>query len=415
MNLRCMLHSGLAVACLVLSTAHAEVRPDFAAWLADFKQEALAQGITPATVEAALGQAAPIPRVLELDQRQPEFVDTFWNYLDARITERQLSLGRDKLWQHRDLLQPIQRRHGVPAPLLVAIWGLETHYGGYTGNFPTPAALATLAHEGRRADFFRGELLNALRILDAGHIGAADMKGSWAGAMGQMQFMPSTFLGYAEDADGDGRKDIWNSLPDALDSGARYLSRLGWRKDELWGRQVRLPKGFDYGQAVLSAKKPVREWAALGVTQANGKPLPRSDLPGAIILPQGYAGPAFLVYRNFEVVMAWNRSINYALAVVLLADQLQGKPAPQLGRDADNRRLSREQVVEIQTLLAERGFATGVADGVPGGQTREAIRAYQKSAGVPVDGYASTALLEQLQQGATARPSQAGMALPKIN
>jgi membrane-bound lytic murein transglycosylase B len=205
-------------------------RQDFATWLADFRQEATAKGISPATVDAALGDVRPISKVLELDQRQPEFVDTFWNYLDARMGGRQVQLGKDRLWLKRKLLYPIQYRHGVPAALLVALWGMETKYGSFTGGFPVPAALATLAHDSRRAGFFREELLNSLRILQEGHIAAKDMKGSWAGAMGQMQFMPSTFLASAVDADGDGRKDIWRSLPDALDSGAQYLKRLGWQK-----------------------------------------------------------------------------------------------------------------------------------------------------------------------------------------
>jgi membrane-bound lytic murein transglycosylase B len=400
-----------------LAPVHAAEKPDFPTWLAAFKQEALARGISQATLDAALGQVQPIPKVLELDERQPEIVETFWNYLDSRIGGKQLKLGKDKLWLHRKLLGPIQRRHGVPAALLVSLWGMETKYGTRMGGFPIPAALATLAHDGRRATFFREELLNALRIIQENHIAAADMKGSWAGAMGQMQFMPSTFLDNAVDADGDGRKDLWRSLPDALDSGARYLQRLGWHGDELWGREVRLPEGFDYSQATLNQKQPLNQWAALGVTLADSKPLPKSDLPGAIILPQGYAGPAFLVYRNFEVIMAWNRSINYALSVALLADRLQGQEPPKLGRNADNRRLNREQVMEMQRLLTGRGFETGNPDGVPGSRTREAIRAFQQSAGLPVDGYASATLLEQLQQvGAVqARPTQAGMILPAAN
>ncbi len=407
--------AGLAFAWLALAPARAEYRPGFPAWLADFRQEALARGITQATLDATLARVEPIPKVLELDQRQPEVVDTFWNYLDARLNARQLKQGRDKLWVHRRLLQPIQRRYGVPAPLLVALWGMETRYGAHTGGFPVPAALATLAHDGRRAAFFREELLNALRMVQDRHVAVADMKGSWAGAMGQMQFMPSTFLDNALDADGDGRQDVWRSLPDALAAGANYLSRLGWRKDELWGREVRLPEGFDFGEAVLAQKKPVSEWAALGVALADGRSLPRSDLPGAIVLPQGHAGPAFLVYRNFEVIMAWNRSVHYALGVALMADQLQGLAPPRLGRDADNRRLSREQVVQMQRLLAGRGFETGDPDGVPGSRTREAIRAFQKSAGLPVDGYASATLLEQLQQPAPARPTQAGVAGRSVN
>ena len=393
--------AALALFLLVLGLASPSARADdpaeFDAWLASFRQEALARGIAPATLEAALGQVQPIPKVRELDSRQPEFVNPFWNYLDARVNSRQVRLGRDKLWIHRRLLGPIQRRQGVPAALLVALWGQETKFGSHLGGFPIPAALATLAHGSRRAGFFREELLGALRILQEGHIGAKDMKGSWAGAMGQMQFMPSTFINHALDADGDGRKNIWRSLPDALESGAQYLKRLGWRKDELWGREVRLPGHFDHSQAQPGVRKPVSEWAVLGVTTADDKPLPKSDLSGAILLPQGHAGPAFLVYRNFDVVMAWNRSVNYALSVLLMADQIQGLPPPRLGRDVDNRTLSRDQVMEMQHRLRARGFEPGDPDGMPGSRTREAIRAYQQSAGLPADGHASVSLLEQLQ------------------
>ncbi|HNH89741.1 MAG TPA: lytic murein transglycosylase [Thiobacillaceae bacterium] len=403
--------AALLALALLATPAQAGDKQDFSAWLAAFRAEALSKGLSASTLDGALADVRPIPKVLELDQRQPEFVDTFWNYLDARLGGRQVQAGKDRLWLKRKLLYPIQYRHGVPAALLVALWGMETKYGGFTGGFPVPAALATLAYDSRRAGFFREELLNALRILQEGHVLAKDMKGSWAGAMGQMQFMPSTFLANAVDADGDGRKDIWRSLPDALESGAEYLAHLGWQSDELWGREVRLPEGFDYAQATLGNKLPVNQWAALGVTLADGKSLPKSDLPGAILLPQGYAGPAFLVYRNFEVVMGWNRSINYALAALILADRLQGLPPPRLGRDADNRRLSREQVADMQRLLSARGFVTGDPDGVPGSRTREAIRAYQKSAGLPVDGFASATLLEELRQDG-ARHAQA---MPAVN
>ena len=403
--------AALLALALLATPAQAGDKQDFSAWLAAFRAEALSKGLSASTLDGALADVRPIPKVLELDQRQPEFVDTFWNYLDARLGGRQVQAGKDRLWLKRKLLYPIQYRHGVPAALLVALWGMETKYGGFTGGFPVPAALATLAYDSRRAGFFREELLNALRILQEGHALAKDMKGSWAGAMGQMQFMPSTFLANAVDADGDGRKDIWRSLPDALESGAEYLAHLGWQSDELWGREVRLPEGFDYAQATLGNKLPVNQWAALGVTLADGKSLPKSDLPGAILLPQGYAGPAFLVYRNFEVVMGWNRSINYALAALILADRLQGLPPPRLGRDADNRRLSREQVADMQRLLSARGFVTGDPDGVPGSRTREAIRAYQKSAGLPVDGFASATLLEELRQDG-ARHAQA---MPAVN
>jgi membrane-bound lytic murein transglycosylase B len=377
------------------------IDPAFAQWLAQLKQEALANGISAQTWDAALGDFQPIPRVIELDQRQPEFVDTFWNYLDRRVDAKRLALGRENLRTQKKLLQKVQARYGVPASLLVAFWSMETHFGRSMGGFPTPAALATLAYNNRRSAFFRSELLQALTILEQKHLPASEMKGSWAGAMGQMQFMPSTFLHYAVDADGDGRKDIWHSLPDAFYSAAHYLLENGWQAGEIWGREVRLPTGFNYDDARLDLKKPVSRWAELGVRQASGKALPNAAMEGAIILPQGCNGPTFLVYRNFDVIMDWNRSINYALAIAHMSDRLNGQPALLLGRNADNRRLTRDQFIEIQHLLGNLGFDPGVIDGVPGSKTRLAIRAYQKAVGLPVDGYASAGLLEYLHKAAT--------------
>lgn len=380
------------------------IDPAFEPWLAQVKQEALARGISQSTFNAALANFQPMPRVIELDQRQPEFVDTFWNYLDRRIDAKRLALGRNNLHDQKNLLRKIQAKYGVPATLLIAFWSMETHFGRSMGSFPTPTALATLAFNNRRSAFFRAELLQALTILEQKHLPVSEMKGSWAGAMGQMQFMPSTFLRYAIDANGDGRKDIWHSLPDAFHSAANYLRDSGWRPGEIWGREVLLPEGFNYDEARLELKIPVKRWAELGVRQASGKPLPlpsnASTMSGAIILPQGCNGPAFLVYRNFDVIMEWNRSINYALAVAHMSDRLNGQPALMLGHNADNRRLTRDQFIEIQHLLGRLGFDPGDIDGVPGSKTRLAIRAYQKSAGLPPDGHASAGLLEYLHKAA---------------
>lgn len=386
-----------ALCCAWALAAQGDEAPDFSNWLAQFRQEALAQGISQATLDAALAGVQPLPEVIERDQRQPEFISTFWTYLDKRLSPARIERGQALLREHQALLDEVQARYGVPASVLVAFWGLETNYGAYLGDFPIPAALATLAFDPRRGGFFRRELLQSLRIIDAGHVAAADMKGSWAGAMGQVQFMPSTYLRYAVDGDGDGHKNLWTSLPDAFHSAAHFLRELGWQPGELWGREVRLPANFDWESAHPKVKKSVSAWAKLGVTLADGSPLPKSDMVGAIVLPQGHAGPAFLVYRNFEVIMGWNRSISYALAVGLLSDRLLGLPALLGGRDADNRPLSREQVMEIQRQLATRGLDVGEPDGLPGPQTRLAIRTWQKTAGLPVDGYASVGLLEQLQ------------------
>lgn len=388
----------LALTCAAALTAHADTPTDFPTWLADFEREARAQGISQATFDAALKEVQPLPDVLEKDQKQPEFFATFLDYLDRRLTPTRVERGQALLAEHQALLDEIQARYGVPPAILVAFWGLETNYGSFLGSHPVPAALATLAFDPRRSDFFRRELIEALRLIEAGEVAAADMKGSWAGAMGQVQFMPSTYQRYAVDGDGDGRRNLWTSTPDALASAAHYLHKLGWQAGASWGREVRLPAGFDFESASLGMKASLKTWGEQGVTRADGSPLPDSDLRGAIVLPQGHAGPAFLVYRNFDAIMTWNRSLKYALAVGLLADRLQCQPGVQGGRDADNRPLSLDQVKQIQTLLAAQNLEVGEVDGVPGRKTRLAIRAWQKKTGQPVDGHASVGLLELLQR-----------------
>lgn len=383
---------------MLVGPVWAQQEDSFRLWLDGVRQEAASRGISRATLDKALDLTRPLERVLELDQRQPEFVDTFWNYVGKRINAERIQKGRDLLDKYQPLFVGIENCHKVPPRFLVAFWGLESNFGQNTGGFPVIAALATLAYDTRRADFFRGELLAALEILDAGHIDVAEMKGSWAGAMGQMQFMPSTFKHYAVDADKDGRADLWNSLPDSLSSAANYLNRIGWQEDEIWGREVKLPKNFDWRLAGLDTKKTVKAWSALGVMQADGEALPASYSQGSVLLPQGHEGPAFLVYRNFDVIMSWNRSINYALSVALLADRLRGMPGIRHGRQADNRRMSRDEAIELQSRLGKLGFDIGKADGVIGARSRSAVRQFQEAAKLPADGYASLSLLEYLRQ-----------------
>lgn len=395
----------LLVCLLAALPARAGQAGDFTAWLAALRQEALSRGVSAAVLDAALGDIQPLPKILELDQRQPEHQDTFLDYLERRVTPERVEQGRKLLHQHRKLLTRLSRRYHIPPSLLVAFWGLETQYGQDLGNYPVPAALATLAFDTRREGFFRAQLLAALDILQAGHVAPAQMTGSWAGAMGQMQFMPSTFQDYAVDADGDGRKDLWRSLPDAFASAAHYLHRLGWRERERWGREVRLPPRFDWRLAHPDTRKSATAWRALGVRQADGKPLPRSALQGAIVLPQGHAGPAFLVYRNFSAILDWNRAVNYALAVGHLSDRLLwGRPL-RTGAGADQRGLSRDELLELQRLLSQRGFEPGAVDGVPGAQTKTAIRRFQGQAGLPADGYPSLVLLERLRGEAGSPPA----------
>lgn len=400
---------------LVCSAAWAEeaVPRDFFAWLAGVRQEALGRGLSPTTLDAALVGLRPIERVVNLDRRQPEFVDTFLNYLQQRVNDKRVAQGRARMRAHRDLLRRVQAQYGVPPQYLLAFWGMESNYGANQGAHPVIAALATLAYDTRRGEFFRTELLEALAILDAGHIGVDRMVGSWAGAMGQMQFMPSTFNNYAVDEDGDGRIDLWGSLPDAFASAANYLAQLGWKFNETWGREVRLPEDFDWSQARLGNRKPVNAWAAQGVTRADGKPLPKSTQEGAIILPQGYRGPAFLVYDNFERIFTWNRSLNYALAVGHLADRLVGGDRLVATKGVDNRRLSRDQALEIQDLLISQGLYEGSRDGILGSRTRSAIQTYQQQAGLPEDGYPSVALLEHMQRNGHGRVIKTATPAPK--
>lgn len=370
----------------------------FQTWLADFRREAAERGISQATLDATMTGLQPLERVLELDRRQPEFIDTFLDYLGKRVNDWRLKKGTEALAQQATLLAEVEARYGIPARYLAAFWGLETNYGNHMGDIPLVAALATLAYDARRPAFFRTQLFDALRILDRGEVAPADFAGSWAGAVGHMQFMPSTWLAYAVDGDGDGRIDLRNSLADALHSAANYLRRIGWRTDEEWGREVSLPAGFDPALAGLDRPRPVDDWARLGVRGADAAPLPDDARSAALLLPQGIGGPAFLAGPNFQVILRWNRSINYAIAVGHLADRLAGAPAIRTGGQADNRRLSREQVETLQGYLAALGYDPGTVDGLPGSRTRQAIRAYQKAAGLPADGHPSVSLLEHLRE-----------------
>lgn len=310
-----------AVAAGLPLAASAETTP-FDRWLAGLRSEALAAGIRASTLEAALKGISPIPRVIELDRKQPEFTLTFREYMERVVPEARVEKGRRLLAEHRTLLERISAKYGVQPRFIVAFWGIESDFGRLTGGFPVVPALATLAHDGRRSGYFRGELLNALKILDGGHIGVAEMTGSWAGAMGQAQFMPSSFLSYAVDADGDGRKDIWNSLPDVFASAANYLSRVGWQADQTWGREVKLPSAFDPELTRIGVKKSLAEWRRMGVRRADGGDLPSRDIEASLVEAEGPGSPAFLVYGNYHAILKWNRSTFFAIAVGLLADRI---------------------------------------------------------------------------------------------
>jgi lytic murein transglycosylase len=369
----------------------------FAKWVADFRATARASGISEATLRSAFDQVQFLPRVIELDRAQPEFTRTAWDYLDNTVSPQRIATGQDKLLQVRAEADAAAARYGVPGTIVVAIWGMESNYGGNYGSTPVIDALATLGFEGRREDWARRELLAALKILDSGDIARGRMIGSWAGAMGQTQFLPSNFLAYAVDADGDGRRDIWGSMPDVVASTANFLSRSGWQAGMPWGVEVKLPAGFDYGRADMAVRQPSTQWAAEGIMTMDGQPLPEFA-DGSVLLPAGAQGPAFLVGPNFRAVLRYNNSTNYALAVGLLAQRLGGGPDVQTPWPRSLSALSRSQMVELQTALTQRGFATGAADGVMGPATREGLRRYQRSVGLPADGYPSAELLQRLQQ-----------------
>lgn len=327
-----------AAASAAAPTAQPPAPPvEFNAWLAALRADALKQGISQATVTAALGNLTPIQRVVELDRNQPEFTITLRQYLQRAISDARVNQARAKYAEHRKLLEEVGRKYGVQPRFIVALWGIETNFGQNTGGFSVVQALATLAYDGRRSDYFRGELINALKIIDAGHISAASMRGSWAGAMGQNQFMPSSFLSYAQDYNGDGRRDIWTTNADVFASTANYLKQSGWRADETWGREVKLPANFDAqlkslmpaapppgcrANRFITERKPLSEWHKLGIRRADGGELPHRDIQAALALPEGGQGPALLVYENFRTTLKWNCSISFATAVGTLADRI---------------------------------------------------------------------------------------------
>ena len=318
----------VAVLCLGLSIGHvpaaafAEER-GFDEWREELRADALAHGVRAETFDTAFDGVEPIPRVIELDRRQPEFTMTFDEYLSRVVNRKRIDEGREKFARNRNLLNEIGARFGVQPRFIVALWGIETGFGRHTGGFPVVAALATLAFDGRRSSFFRKELLTSLEILDQGHIPPERMKGSWAGAMGQNQFMPSSFMRHAVDYDGDGRRDIWTSKADVFASTANYLAASGWRDDITWGRGVRLPRDFDLGLTGRKIRKRIGAWQKLGVRRLDGGDLPRRQLRSSIVLPdKRKREPAFLVYDNFEAILKWNRSDFFAISVGHLADRI---------------------------------------------------------------------------------------------
>jgi lytic murein transglycosylase len=379
------------------ATAEALTDQRFAEWVAAFRASARAAGIDDATLDATLGSVQLHHRAVVADRAQPEFTRTFWDYLDAVITERRVSTGQQKLLELRGQADAVNALYGLPGPVLMAVWGIESNFGGNYGDVPVFNALSTLGFEGRREAWAKTELMAALKIVQRGDIDPDRMVGSWAGAMGQTQFMPTSYLAYAVDADGDGRRDIWGSMPDVLASTANFLARSGWRADEPWGVEVQLPAGFDPARADQAVRQNSAQWADEGVRTMDGTVLP-AMADAMVLQPAGARGPAFLVGRNYRALLRYNNSMSYALTVGLLSQRIAGGPAVQGAWPRDLRALTRGEMIALQTALNQRGFDSGTPDGQMGPATRGALRAFQRSAGLPADGFPTEALLRLAQQ-----------------
>ena len=382
--------------CLIfLTTSVFASSHTFEDFLVQIRQMATDQGVSKTTIDKAFFQLSPRPDALKTDIDQPEFNQNFWSYVNKRVSQTRLNNGYDTLKQNSSLLNQTTQQYGVPAYVLVSFLGIESNYGHYTGNYNLIQSLATLAYDQRRSNFFTRELIELLKLIDKNKI-PLDAKGSWAGAMGAVQFMPTSVQAYGVDANKDGKIDLWNDKQDIYVSAANFLKKNGWVKGEKWGREASIPKNFDYKQTGLGIKKGVNDWAKLGVLRANGNRLPNSNMKASLIVPMGHRGPAFLVYRNFDVIMDWNHSILYAISVGYLADRINGS-GKLITKPIDEPLLSKDNVLTIQQTLNLLGYDTGVPDGMAGPKTRSATRQFQSDIGLVADGYVGYELFQQLQ------------------
>ncbi|WP_439887414.1 lytic murein transglycosylase [Pseudomonas sp. MBLB4123] len=369
----------------------------FDEWRSLLRSDAIAAGIDAGLFDRAFAGVTLDPKVIAADNNQPEFSRPIWDYIDGALSTARVAQGRLLKAQHRPTLKAIRSAYAVDHEVLIAIWGMESNFGSNIGSNNVIRSLATLAYDGRRQVFWRSQLLAALQILQAGDSTTQQLIGSWAGAMGQTQFMPTTFNLYAVDFDGDGRRDLWRSAPDALASAANYLHDSGWDNGQPWGFEVRLPSPFDYALADPEVRLSLAQWRALGIEPVNPVDA-REDNMASLLLPAGHRGPAFLLLNNFRSILKYNNSTAYALAIGLLSDALDGQPGVQAAWPRSDRQLGRSERVELQALLTQNGFEPGPADGIIGANTRKAVRAFQQRLGQPADGYPSYELLQQLRK-----------------
>lgn len=368
----------------------------FEQFVRDFRVTALDAGISPVVYDNAMRGVHRNAHVEELNQAQPEFIKPVWNYLDSAASPRRVSEGQQELADHAATLESLEARYGVPREILVSIWGNETNYGRDTGGFNIFEALATLAYDGGRTAFGRRELLAALKMVQQENLDPKYLPSSWAGAFGQLQMIPSTFLKSAVDGDGDGKRDLWHSSADALASAAAELAADGWQRGHLWGMEVQLPANFPYETADGDTQKPIDDWSKLGVRAADGTALPATGEIASIYVPAGMRGPAFMAFANFKVVLKYNNAVSYALAVCTLADLIAGRPGIMGSWPREEQPLSRDERLAFQNALVRLGFSPGKIDGVLGHDVKVALRQYQRSHGMPADGFPTLGLLASM-------------------
>jgi lytic murein transglycosylase len=394
--------AGVFAAALIGLTPYAFAACDnpaaFGPWLQNFKKEAVAQGISPQTVSYALNGLTYDRRTIAKDRAQGVFTQSFLQFSGRMVSKNRLTVGAQLLRKYARVFRAIEQQYGVPGPVLVAFWGLETDFGKIMGNLETLRSLATLSFDCRRPEEFREQLLYALRVVERGDLTPKEMRGPAHGEVGQFQFQPKNYYEYAVDFDGNGKRDLIHSAPDSLASAANYLQSIGWQANQPWLEQVRVPADLPWDQADVTIRKPRSFWAQHGVTQLNGKPLPADNLPAGLILPMGRNGPAFLAYPNFDIYLEWNESLIYTTTAAYYATRLAGGPPLGRGR-GPVQPLSAAQVKQVQQLLAKRGYDVGKIDGVLGANSRQAIRTVQLEYGLPADGYPTAELLNRLSRG----------------
>ena len=372
---------------------------DFDAWFAAFKREAIAEGIKPATIQTALGGMTMDPSIIARDRKQSFFNQTFLEFYGKLATKNRYENGRKRVAQHQDVFARAEKEYGVPAPVITGFWALESDFGVGMGKLSVLRSLVTLAYDCRRGEMFRAELKAALRIIERGDLGPEEMIGSWAGELGQTQFLPAHYLNHAVDYDGDGKRDLIRSIPDIIGSTAAFIKSLDWARGEPWLEEVKVPASLPWDQADLSIRHPRSKWISWGVTGVAGRPLPGDQLPASLLLPMGRNGPAFLAYRNFDVYTRWNQSLTYAITAAHLASRLAGAPPVSSGNGQPIPALTADEVKEMQVLLKRRGYDVGEPDGKIGAGTRAAVKAMQLKFGQIADSYPTPELLAALRGG----------------